>query len=93
MQIPIWCLILAIIVLFIVLLLSAKIKLVISYANEASVYVKFLFFKINLVPSAPKPKKKKTKKLPLHKNGRDGEKWCYGSRSGRPDRDIRQNQT
>lgn len=62
MQIPIWCLILAIIALFIVLLLSAKIKLVISYANEASVYVKFLFFKINLVPSAPKPKKKKTRK-------------------------------
>ena len=68
MQIPIWCFIVGAVLLLIVFLLFAKIKLVISYANEANVYIKFLFFKISLVPSVTKRDKKKKMKTEKKKS-------------------------
>lgn len=74
MPIPLWCWILGAVILLIVLLLFSKLKLVLIYDDDFSVYFKFLFLKFKIFPSKDKkskPKKGKSKsekkKKPTHK--------------------------
>ncbi len=75
---PVFVYILIGIALLLFLLLISKIKVFLSYEESLNIYAKFLFFKINIVPSKPRNKKKKATGKEVAQKKDDGKKGISG---------------